>query len=340
MTSRRAFLGAAASPLLSLSADGAGVRISHAQPCMGTLFRVLAWTSDEDAGYRAIRHAFIRANELDATFSDYKQDSELSRLMREGFGKPFAASGDLFRVVLEAQQVAERTQGLFDITVGPLSQLWRRSRQAKRLPEEAVLREAQARVGYRHIHLEPGVRSIELKIPGMRLDLGGIAKGFAADAMLSVLAEGGVVSAMVAAGGDVAAADPPPGAKGWTVMLNPGQSSGQRKESITIRQQAVSTSGAQSQNVVIDGRTYSHIVDPRTGLGLTKPTAVSVVAPTATMSDALATAASVMDAPEALAFLGSQPGVFGRVFRPPEREGSEPDTVSTPGFQALIRQGY
>lgn len=297
---------------------------------MGTLFRVVAHTADEARGYSAIRRAFNRAHDLDAKLSDYKPDSELMRLQRAGVRQPFPASDDLFRVIAAAQQIAADSEGLFDITIGPLSRLWRECRQVGRLPDRATLQEARSRVGHRRIRLDAATQSIELLTAGMQLDLGGIAKGYAADAMLAILRADGIEAALVVAGGDVVVGAPPPGESAWNVGVAPGESHATAALSLRLAHQAVSTSGASSQYVTIDGVRYSHILDPRTGLGLTHSTAVTVVAPTATESDALATAASVLGARDGLRFLSRRPGVQARFFSP---EGID---HSTPGFAQLL----
>lgn len=338
MTSRRAFFGAVASPLLLMGDKREWVQLTHAQPCMGTLFRVLAWTRSEEAGYRAIHRAFVRADDLDAKLSDYKPESELSLLMREGFAKPFPASDDLFRVMENAQHLAEETDGLFDVSIGPLSQLWRKCRDAKRLPDSEALREARDRVGYRHIRLNHENRSIQLSKDGMQLDLGGIAKGYAADAMRAVLADAGIHAAMVASGGDIAVGVAPPEAKGWVVQVDPGDEFPGAKVSLSLCSLAVSTSGAHRQSVTIGDKTYSHIVDPRTGLGVTRQTAVAVIARAATESDSLATAASLMGTAEAVAFLSRRRGVSGRVFLPPKGVGQKAGIRSTSGFALHLQR--
>ena len=339
MISRRALLAAPLAPLLLRGAN-APLKLAHAQPCMGTMFRVVAWAREEEAGYRAIHSAFARANELDAKLSDYKPQSELSALMREGFAKPFPVSEDLFRVVEAAQRLAEETDGLFDISIGPLSRLWRKCRDSGRLPAPDVLREARSRVGYRHIALDRKTRCVRLARAGMQLDLGGIAKGFTADAMRAVLAKAGFPASMVASGGDIAAGSAPPNAAGWVVELDPGEEFPGAKSLLSLRSRAVSTSGAHRQHFTIDGVTYSHIIDPRTGLGLTRQTAVSVVAATATQTDALATAASLMEPSAAIAFLSKHAGVAGRVFLPPTAAGRMAETRSTRGFaEYLVRSG-
>ena len=201
-----------------------------------------------------------------------------------------------------------------------------------------MLQEVRDKVGYRHIHLNRENRSIQLGKDGMQLDLGGIAKGYAADAMRAVLADGGIRAAMVVSGGDVAVGTTPPEAAGWVVQVDPGEEFPGAKVSVSLRSQAVSTSGAHRQSVKIGGKTYSHIVDPRTGLGLTRQTAVSVIAPSATESDSLATAASLMETAEAVTFLSRRRRVSGRVFLPPKGVGQNGEIWSTPGFALHLQR--
>ena len=335
MTSRRSFLRAAGTVPLGAAAAEFLRPLTHAEPCMGTMFQVTLHARDEAAGYEAIRHAFRRAHELDAKLSDYRDSSELSALMRDGHSRPFAASDDLFRVLMAAQNLARQTEGRFDVSIGPLSRLWRRCREQRRLPEATELAEARARVGYRQLALNPENRTVTLQSAGVQIDLGGVAKGFAADEMVAVLRRMGSPSALVAAGGDIAVGGPPPGTDAWRVLVVPGSAAAKANVALSLCRQAVSTSGAHQQHVTIAGKTYSHILDPRSGLGLTEPIAVSVVAATAMESDALATAASAMGARDALDFLSSRPGIHGRIFVLSDRPEYQRE-FSTPGFAKLL----
>lgn len=253
---------------------------------MGTQFRVLIHASDRNAAERAVTAAFLRGQALNRTMSDYLEDSELNRLCR---AQRMRVSEDLFVVLEYSQRVAKESQGAFDVTLGPMIRLWREARRRGILPAPTEIEAARARCGFRKLTLHRRTREVRLARPGMQLDLGGIAKGYAADAMLRVLRDAGFPAALVAASGDLAIGDPPPGKAGWRVELG---AAGEVRE---LRNCGVSTSGDESQYVVIGGARYSHIVDPRTGVGLKNQPVVTVVAPTATESDALATAASVWE---------------------------------------------
>ena len=181
------------------------------------------------------------------------------------------------------------------MTLGPLTRLWRESRRARALPSADALASARRAAGFAHLHLDPARQTATLLRPGMALDLGGIAKGYAADAALDLLTRLGFPAAMVSASGDLALGDPPPGKRGWSIELAPFGDATATRTTLVLAHAAVSTSGDAEQFVEIGGVRFSHIVDPATGLGLTRSVAVTVVARRATVADALATACSVLD---------------------------------------------
>ncbi len=241
---------------------------------MGTLFKITAYTGNP----QLLQKAFARARELDQILSDYKPGSELNQLCR---AQQAIASPDLFTVLQTALQIAEQSQGAFDPTVGPLVRQWREARKTGILPTPNL-----DAIGWRKIKLNSRTREVTLAQPNMQLDLGGIAKGYAAGEMLATLKSEGIHRALVAASGDLAIGDPPPGARGWRVRV--------ANEILTLANCAVSTSGDSEQFIRIDGVRYSHIMDPRTGLGLVGRPAVTVIAPKGIHADALATAISVL----------------------------------------------
>jgi thiamine biosynthesis lipoprotein len=203
-----------------------------------------------------------------------------------------------------ARQLAEETGGAFDVTLGPVTQLWRQARRQHRLPDPDALAEALQRSGYRKLHLDAAAQTVTLDQAGMRLDLGGIGKGFAADAALAVLAGLGIPRALVAASGDLAIGDPPPGRNGWTVGIDaPNAPVEGFARVLELANAAVSTSGDSSQNLDIGGVKYSHIVDPATGMGLTLPVAVAVVARRGIDADSWSTALSVLGPERGIALI-------------------------------------
>jgi FAD:protein FMN transferase len=247
---------------------------------MGTIFRISVYAEDPQI---ALRAAFDRVADLDNKLSDYKPDSELNRLCREGHGP---VSDDLYRVLSTALQLSADSAGAFDITLGPVIRLWR----LKRVPDRKEIDLAMTHVGYRHLVL--GDHRVELKLPGMQLDLGAIAKGFAAEEALKVLRAHGITRALVAGSGDLAIGDPPPGKTGWTVALEPLH----ERHVVELRNTFVGTSGDADQFVEAGGVRYSHIIDSQTGIGLTKRIGVTVIAPDGMLADALGTTLSVIAA--------------------------------------------
>jgi thiamine biosynthesis lipoprotein len=257
---------------------------------MGTLARVVVYAPSRAAAEAGARAAFARIGELDARLSDYREDSELAALAREAGGPARPVSRDLSFVLARAQQLAADTGGAFDVTVGPLSRVWRAARRRNQLPDRDELESARAHVGYTSLLLDPAARRCQLARPGMRLDLGGIAKGYAADEALSVLKARRLPRALVVLGGDVAAGSPPPGVDGWTVAVEALQP----QPPLLIRDAGVSTSGDAEQWLEANGVRYSHVLDPRTGQALVGRRSVTVVSEQAIDADALATALLVL----------------------------------------------
>lgn len=276
---------------------------------MGTRFRIVLYAPDAETAGRASKAAFERIATLDHTMSDYRPDSELTRLCAQAGGAPVKVSADLFLVLEAAQKLSEKTDGAFDITVGPVEQLWRTARMKGETPDPELLAQARALVGYRNLQLDAQARTAQLLKESMQLDLGGIAKGFAADESLKILKDFGIRSALVAAGGDIAVSDPPPGKKGWKIGIAPLQSpESPPQRYLLLRNGAVSTSGDAEQHVIIGGVRYSHITHPRTGRALTGRSSVTVVARNGTASDSLATAVSVLGPKRGLKLIRETPG--------------------------------
>jgi thiamine biosynthesis lipoprotein len=262
---------------------------------MGTLFRIVLYAPDEAAAKKAADAGFERIAQLDNIMSDYKETSELMQLCQKAGGEPVKISEDLFFILSKSQDVAKQSEGAFDVTVGPVVRLWRRARRQKELPDKDRLAAALELVGYDKLKLDLKNRTAQLTKRGMLLDLGGIAKGHAADEAQAVLKKHGIKSALVAAGGDVVVSAAPPGTEGWTVGIAPlDHPDKPPTRFLLLKDAAVSTSGDAEQFVEIDGKRYSHIVDPKTGVGLIGHASVTVVAPNGTASDSLATAVSVL----------------------------------------------
>jgi thiamine biosynthesis lipoprotein len=289
-------------------------RHEFTQAHMGVPIKIVLYADDEAAANRAAEAAFQRIAALDRVMSDYDPQSELSRLSRSaGSGQAMPLGDDLWRVLCRAQALAEQTGGAFDITVGPVVRLWRRARRMQEMPRRELIEAARAAVGFRHLELDPMRQTATLRRPGMRLDLGGIAMGDAVDQALAVLAQHGIRSALIDASGDIAASGPPPGELGWRVAIAPRGGQREPRLWLSLAQGAVAVSGDVFQQVEIDGVRYSHIVDPRTGLGLTSRIAVTVIAADCLTADSLATAVSVLGPDAGLKLVDQTPGAAALV---------------------------
>ena len=270
-------------------------RCEFQSPHMGTLFTITLYAPNTNAAAQTARAAFKRIAALERTMTDYDPDSELMRLCRSPVGQPVQVSPDLFDVLAQAQRLARLSNGAFDVTVGPYVRLWRRTRRTGVRPPSEALQKAAQSVGWEKLRLDPATSTVTLLATNMQLDLGGIAKGYAGDQALRTLRAAGIGAALVAASGDLAIGDAPPGTRGWRVGIGlPDRADNKLARQLLLANAAVSTSGDTEQFVELDGVRYSHILDPRTGVGLTNRVQASVIARHATATDALATTVCVL----------------------------------------------
>ncbi|MBI3411039.1 MAG: FAD:protein FMN transferase [Planctomycetes bacterium] len=299
--------------LLAVNAcdEPALMRFAFTEPHMGTTFRIVLYAKDEAAAKKAAAAAFARIAELNHIMSDYQDDSELMKVCKAARSHPVEISVDLFKVLEKAQEVSRQSDGAFDVSIGPVVRLWRKARRTHEMPDAAAIKKALELVDYRKIRLDPKGRTVQLLLIGMMLDLGGIAKGYAADAALEVLRQHGITRALVAAGGDIAVGEPPPDAPGWKIGVAPLEDSKEPSEFVSLKNAAVSTSGDLHQFVEIAGKRYSHIMDPKTGLGLMGRRSVTIIAPDCTTTDAWATAICVVGPKRGLKMIESQKGMAG-----------------------------
>lgn len=303
---------------------------------MGTLFRITLFAANEKAAEAASTAARKRVAELNATLSDYLPESEINRLsLTSGQGRAVRVSDDLWNVLALSQDIARKTEGAFDVTVGPLVKTWKHARRLQKMPAPELLARMLARVGYKKMLLDPLRHTIELLVPEMHLDVGGMAKGYAVDEALKVLKKHGITRALIAAGGDIAASDAPPGEAGWRIMITPLDVEGAPPPRfVMLRNSAVSTSGDTHQRVEIGGVRYSHIVDPHTGVGITDHSLVSVLAADCTTTDLLETTVTVLGPEKSMIFIADTPGAAVYIVRKPE---SKIETFESPNWPILAR---
>jgi len=304
---------------------------------MGTTFRIVMYAPEAMIAEEASRAGFARVAELDSLMSDYKKDSELNRLCRDfrmTIGEPVRVSQDLFAVLEKAEALSKASDGAFDTTVGPVVQLWRLARRTQQMPDAKEFAEARSRVGWQKVQLDAKTRSVKLLTPGMQLDLGGIAKGYAADEVLTLLKEKfRIPRALIAASGDITCGDPPPDREAWTVDIAP-LTKDQPRRSLKLANCSVSTSGDLEQFVVINGVRYSHVLDPKTGLGLTGQRSVTVIAPRGVTADSMTKAVSVLPIEKAFALVDAAPGAAATIVI--LDEAGKPVIRSTKGFEKYL----
>jgi thiamine biosynthesis lipoprotein len=319
---RLTFLGGCA--LLVLGAANAfseDQRFVFEKAEMGVPMRLTLYAADSETARKAADAAFERVEVLNGILSDYDSDSELSRLSRSsGQGKPVPISEVLWTVLDQSQEIAAKTDGAFDVTIGPLVNLWRRMRRKQELPSPELIAEMRGRVGYQNLRLDPKARTAELLKPDMRLDVGGIAKGYASDEAIATLAKHGITRALAALSGDIVAGDPPPGEPGWRVEVESlDVPRAPPAQVFYLANQGVSTSGDAYQFVDINGTRYSHIINPNTGIGMTGRSMVTVVAPRGIIADGWDTPIDIIGPERGISLIEAIPGAAMRMVR--ERDG-------------------
>jgi thiamine biosynthesis lipoprotein len=296
---------------------------------MGTRVRVVMYAASREEAEAAAKAAFDVMRDVNDRMSDYLPESELSRLSASAGRGPLMVSAPLFDLLAVSLAHSRASGGAFDVTLGPLTRLWRRSRKSGTLPDPAEVKAARDRSGHLHVRMDPQAGTVELAKPGMLLDLGGIAKGYACDRALAAMKARGISRAFVDTGGGMALGDPPPGKAGWTIGLL-----GDPRRVLVLSNCGVATSGDSEQAIEIGGVRYSHIVDPATGLGLTRGEMATVIAPTGMDADVLATACCVRGPERALELIASRPGTEAWVQCVADRRRKR---VESPGFAALTR---
>ncbi|MDF1823899.1 MAG: FAD:protein FMN transferase [Verrucomicrobiales bacterium] len=306
---------------------------TYKQAHMGTEFTFRVWAEQGQVNELTLLSdtAFQRVDHLNRIASDYLPESEINNFARGPVGRPLPLSDDLFRLLDLSAELSKETNGAFDATAGPLIRLWKLSKKNRRLPTEEQLTSAKARTGTEHLSFDHVSKTITKHCEGMLFDLGGIAKGYAADEALKIFREGGFPRALVAASGDIVVGDAPPGKTGWrigieTLTLDRNVND---LQTVTLSNAAISTSGDTRRYLELNGVRYSHIVSTRTGLGLTERIGASVIAPNATTSDSYATAVTLLGKKDGLQFIRNKREIECQIVA--LRNGQEV-TIRTDGF--------
>jgi thiamine biosynthesis lipoprotein len=263
------------------------LRLEQSLEAMGSVYTVVAYGEDRAGMLAAVDDAFEEVRRIDRFLSNYRADSELSRLNREAFQAPVRVGEEMFRLLERCEQYSRLSQGAFDITVGPLMRIWGFYKGSGRLPHRAEIRGVYGRIGFDKVVLDRAARTVRFTREGMELDPGGIGKGYAVDRMVEILKAGGVASALVSSGNSsIYAIGSPPRQNGWRVSIRHPQDPGRAVEELELRNESMSTSGTSEKFFRAQGRLYSHIMDPKTGYPAQGMLSVSVVAPKTIDSEA------------------------------------------------------
>ena len=274
-------------------------RYAYSIQKMGSPFNIICYSNSVQKADSAANEGFKLVDAITHICSDYDSSSELYKLRASEVGKPIKVSTILFELLIASKDAYNNSYGSFDITIGSLSLLWRRARKSKIFPTAGAIDSAKALVNFRYIQLDSIAQTITFLKTNIKLDMGGIAKGFAADKVVALLKSCGITSALVDAGGDMMAMGVPPQKKGWRIGVNiPEQQESLLKTKLLLANRAVATSGDAFQYMLHDGKKYGHIIDARTGYGVTFQRNVTVVSPNATTADWLATACSILPLPQ------------------------------------------
>ena len=301
------------------AAAGSRPRYRHeaSRMSMACAYGIVAYGEDARALSAIVEAAFDEVDRIDRLMSHYKPESPLSRINREAGRGPVAVEPELFEFIAESLRYGRDSGGAFDITVGPLMKAWGFFRGGGRVPTEDEIAQLRQRVGYEHVVLDAQARTIRFDRPGIELDLGGIAKGYAVDRAVALLRERGVAAALVSAGGStVYGLGAPPGERAWEVAVQDPADPAATALTARLADRARSISGSYEKSFERGGLTYSHIMDPRTARPVQGMLSVAVLSESGTAGDALDDAFFVSGVERSRKYLERLPGTEAFFFVP------------------------
>ena len=285
---------------------------------MGTSIEVEAFGGTADTRAAAIDEAFGAFAEVDRLMSNYRDDSELALINRDAARQPVRISDPMMSVLQAAQKVSAQSGGSFDVTIGPLVRLWGFHDKKPHQPTAEEFAAVRPLIDYRNLVLDAAAHTARFTRPGVELDLGGIAKGFAVEIAANVLRRHGL-SGFIDAGGNQYLLGTPPGKAMWTVGVKDPDQPDRLLGEITTTETSVSTSADYATFVTINGRKYGHILDPHTLQPSAAALSVTLLSRDGTMADALSKAVFILGPTAGLALLDSVPGMSGLVaYRKPD----------------------
>jgi len=277
-------------------------KLEFTQELMGTEVRIVVDAPKNQALYDAVKGAFEEGRRLNQIFSDWEAESEVCRFSRSSrTGEWFELSDELLRVLQFSQNLARQSNGAFDVTIGPVSRLWRIARHQNQFPDQEKLQNSLSRTGFEKLIIDASNSRGKLTTPSMVLDLGGVAKGFIADQMLTSMKNKGFDRCLIDAGGDLTIGAPPRRKRGWQVDI--GGLSNSILPSLDLSNCAVATSGDLNQFIEVEGKRYSHLINPKSGYGVDGNCQVTIIAKNGMFADAFASICLILDTSGARSFL-------------------------------------
>ncbi len=256
---------------------------------MGTTYSIAVYGQDRGRRETAVDLALEEARRMDGLLSNYRPDSEWSRVNRDAARQSVAVSPELFSLLSRCLDYSRQSEGTFDISVGPLMKVWGFYKGSGRLPHRAEVRAALAHVGWQHVQLDPQRRTVKFLRDSINLDPGGIGKGYTVDRMAEVLRTQGISSALITAGSSsIYAIGTPPQERGWKVSIRHPKKENEAVATVYLKDQSLSTSGSYEKFFRAEGRVWSHIMDPRTGFPASGTLSVSILSPRTLDSEAWA----------------------------------------------------
>ena len=279
-------------------------KFTFQRPKMGSPFVITVFADDSVAILPVIDKAFRRVDTLNQIFSDYLATSEINTVCQKiNIWQP--VSSDLYQLMHISENAYKMSGGAFDITVGKIVKIWRTARKTKTMPTKPILQSALRKTGFKNIEIDKKTPKIRFYTEGVLLDFGGIVKGFAAQEVVDILTKNGLPNCLVDAGGDLTMGTK---AGGWQIAINlPNSEQKMLPRYLSLQNQSVATSGDMYQFFEHEGKRYSHIVNPKTGLGLTHQRNITVIAPDGAQADWLATACSVLPIRKAMRLIKKLP---------------------------------
>ncbi|MFN7947398.1 MAG: FAD:protein FMN transferase [Blastocatellia bacterium] len=298
------------------------VRYEDSRISMACAYSIVVYGDESQPLSRIVSDAFDEVDRIDRLMSHYKPDSPLSRLNREAALRPVKAERELFDFIAECLRYSRASDGAFDITVGPLMKAWGFFRGEGHLPTDDELAAARSRTGFHHLILNAKEQTIQFDRPGVELDLGGIAKGYAVDRAISALKQRGIKCALVSAGGStIYGLGSPPESDGWQIEIQHPLDARKTAMTVHLKDQALSVSGSSEKFFEVNGARYSHIMNPRTGRPVEGVLSVAVLTSSGTAGDALDNVFFVAGVKRSRTLLNRFPGTEVFFFLPEAGKG-------------------